>query len=74
MSNEPIRPRPPTAGGPLIPTPPPAVGKRHQRVVDPRWLVWAAAFAVGIGLGISAYHWVPHVDFYFDYWVALALS
>lgn len=74
MSTAHMPPRPPTAGGPLIPTPPPAMGKRRNRPLDLQWLIWAGAFLVGIGLGVTAYQWVPNVDFYFDYWISLALS
>jgi len=29
---------------------------------------------VGIALGIGAYHYLPEVDAYVDYWLALALG
>jgi hypothetical protein len=58
-----------------IPPPPPAVGKRKKkRGLSPRFFVWPGALVVGVGLGVAAYLFVPQVDVYFDYWLALALS
>jgi len=56
--------------GPVIPPPPARVGPRRKRT-SVRLLIWPLAFAVGVGLGVAAYQWVPGADFYFDYWVAL---
>lgn len=61
------------AGTTRIPTPPPQRGKRRKRT-NPRAWIWPLAFVVGIALGIGAYQWVPRMDFYFDYWLALALG
>jgi len=66
--------KPPTMAGPLVPPPPPAIGKRRQKPIDLRWLIWAGSFALGIALGVSAYQWLPQVDVYFEYWLALALG
>jgi hypothetical protein len=48
--------------------------KRRKRRSSRRWLVWLAAFAAGMGIGIAGYRWLPPVVLYFDYWVELALS
>ncbi len=61
---------------PVIP-PPPAVGRGKRgkrRRGDKRWLIGSIALAVGVALGVAAYAWVPRVPFYFDFWVAMALS
>lgn len=77
MSNGPVQPPPPAGAAPRIPTPPSGAAKRGKRAKQAggaRTLLWIGAFAVGIGLGVTAYQWAPEVDHYFDYWVALVLS
>jgi hypothetical protein len=61
-------------GGYRIPPPPPRHGKPYKRPSDPRWWIWTGALALGIALGVVAYRWLPRVDTYFDYWLALVLS
>lgn len=68
------QPKPPTMAGPLVPPPPTPVPRRRQRPGDRRWLVWLGALSLGVVLGIAAYQWLPEVDRYFDYWLALALG
>jgi hypothetical protein len=67
--SERIEPAPPT----LVPRPPPRP-KRHKKGMDPRLWLWPLAVAVGVALGVVAYNYLPDADFYFDYWVELALS
>jgi hypothetical protein len=62
--------RPP--GVPVIPPPPSRVGRRGA--TNPRWWIWPSAFAAGIALGFGAYQGLQGLDFYFDYWLALALG
>lgn len=60
-------------GGPVIPPPPPArtAMLRQQRAASRRWLIWLAALALGVALGLVAYQWIPGVDLQFDSWLAL---
>lgn len=57
-----------------IPPPPPRTGKRKKKGGSPRPLIWMGALVLGVGLGVVAYQYIPPVDFYFDYWVALTLG
>ncbi len=74
MSGQPARPPSPSRGGPRVPPPPAGTAGPRQKATDLRWLGWSGAFAVGIALGIGAYHYLPEVDAYVDYWLALALG
>lgn len=77
MSNDPAQQPPAEGGAQLIPPLPSRArkgGKPGKPGRDSRVLLWLGAFAVGIGLGVSAYQWVPMVDDAFDYGVALVLS
>jgi hypothetical protein len=56
--------------GPVIPPPPARVGRRRKGASVRLW-IWPLAFAVGVGLGAAAYHWVGAMGFYLDYWLAL---
>lgn len=62
------------ASAPRIPAPPPAARGGKRGAGDGRARIWILAVLVGAGLGAGAYQLVPGVDFYFDYWVALALG
>lgn len=69
----------PDGTGPhLVPPPPPRteLPKRRRQATrsSGRVWLWPLAFAAGIGLGIAGYQFAPDLDFYFDYWIALALS
>ena len=67
----------PDGTGPHLVPPPPTravQNKRRGRKSDTRYWLWPLALAAGVGLGIAGYQFVPDLDFYFDYWVALALS
>jgi hypothetical protein len=55
--------------GPRIPPPPSRLPR--NRAFGARWAIWAGALALGVTLGIVAYGFIPGVDYYFDYWVAL---
>ena len=57
-------------GVPVIPPPPPRMGPRRKRT-SVRVLLWPAAFALGVALGLAAYAWLAGVGHYFDYWIAL---
>lgn len=75
--NQPGSPGVGPQASPVIPPPPPLAthGKRgKRRRSDRRWLIGTFALALGIALGVAAYAWVPRVPFYFDFWVAMALS
>ncbi len=68
----------PDGTGPNLVPPPPtrAALKRHRprRGTDRRVWLWPLCLGAGIGLGVLGYQFVPNVDFYFDYWVALLAS
>jgi hypothetical protein len=59
-------------GAPVIP-PPPARSAvyRNKQTASGRWLLWPAAFALGVAMGLGAYQWIPGVDLQFDAWLAL---
>jgi hypothetical protein len=67
-------PVPESGGAPVIPPPPPRVARRRKSGGELRLLLWLVAFGAGVGAGAAAYRYAPQVDFYFDYWVALALG
>ncbi len=67
----------PDGTGPhLVPPPPPRTAQRKQRKKqgEPRYWIWPLALVSGIALGIVGYQFIAGIDFYFDYWLAAALS
>ncbi len=57
---------------PRIPPPPAHAGYRRRR--GPPWLLWFLSLAVGAGLGVAAYRFVPGADVTVDYWLALTVE
>ena len=75
MSNGAAHPPGQLPEGPVIaPLPSRAKKARRRPPTDRRWLLWAGALAVGLGLGIASYQWAPGVDSFVEYWLALALG
>lgn len=73
MSDEPSHL--PLAAERRIPAPPPKPkGGTRRRRADRRWLIYTGALAIGVAVGIGGYRWIPRVDTYFDYWLAVVLS
>jgi hypothetical protein len=64
----------PVSAAPRIPTPPPRAARRKRSAHSARLLIWLAALALGVAAGILGYRESEQIAFYFDYWVALALS
>jgi len=66
------------SGDAVIPPIPSETKRRAKRLRKPppdlRWLIWVSSFVVGMALGVTAYRYLPSLDLYFDYWLALALS
>ncbi|MCA9623764.1 MAG: hypothetical protein KC731_32300 [Myxococcales bacterium] len=59
---------------PRIPQPPPRQGpRRNRRDGDQRWLAWIWSLALGVGLGISLYRWLPPLTSFVDQWVSRLL-
>ena len=59
-------------GGPVIPPPPARTAlPRNKRPGSGRWLLWPAAFALGVALGFGAYQSIPVFDEQFDTLLAL---
>ncbi len=65
-------------GTPVIPPIPSEAARRAKRLRKPpmnlRPLIWISTFVLGMALGVVAYRYVPSLDFYFDYWLALVMS
>jgi hypothetical protein len=62
------------AQAPRIPAPPRGGAGRRRGAGGGAWLVWLLALAIGAGLGVAAYQFVPGLDATFDYWLALVLG
>jgi hypothetical protein len=60
----------------LVPPPPPRgqVVRKRKRQSDRRMWMWPLGLLAGVALGVAAYQFIPNVDFYFDYWIALLFS